>query len=288
MSDHDNRFESAAGSIASARTAVDARFGALLETCEAVRDFALDALRPWRGRPMEDGVDRPLALLFTRATTTHWAIIELLRMSFGDQAAMLARPLFEDMVDLHWMSVKPTKAINRLPAHGEYGDMLMTDALRAQPALLGDLTLPQYSRKRRRELEEMFKDAGTGWTGLAIDERVKAIRHLWTRDDDRKTLQFFRGVIQRANNETLHVSARALASLIRGEDDTNLQLRGGPAPENVASVAFAAFWTYSQCLRLIVRHFDFPDDDRTKVESLYADGFKAFHDHGLEDSTSPN
>jgi Family of unknown function (DUF5677) len=119
--------------IAEARAGVDRHVGDLLAACEDIRDFALKVGPGWTGRPMMDGVDRLAALLFARATGTYWAIVELLRIGFGDQGAMLARSLFEDMVDMHWITVEPEIAVERFPKHHEHSEMLIADALRANP-----------------------------------------------------------------------------------------------------------------------------------------------------------
>lgn len=269
---------SAADRVAEARAGVDAEFGPLLAICEAMRDIALEVVEPWRGRPMEERtIDRPLGLMLTRATTTFWGLIELLRMGFGDQGAMLARSLFEDMVDMHWMTVEPDAAIDRLPKHGEHADMLMTDALRADPDLLDGEHLHDYDKARRAELDKLFGKFGErGWTGQSIYARVNSIEHLWAADEHR-TLRFAQRVIHRSNNQTLHVSAAGLASLIRGEDSAGMRLRVGPARDGIDRVTFGAWWTYSQVLRLVLSQFDFPDADQGAWDRLYLDGFDAFH-----------
>jgi hypothetical protein len=108
-----------------------------------MRDFALDVGQAWPGRELRPGsVDRPVAILFARTTRTHWATVELLRISFGDQTAMLTRSLFEDMVDVHYICVESEAAIDRLPKSAEHADMVMIDALRGDPALLAGKPLP--------------------------------------------------------------------------------------------------------------------------------------------------
>jgi hypothetical protein len=265
--------------IAEARAGVDGHVGDLLAACEDIRDFALKVGPGWTGRPMMDGVDRLVALLFARATGTYWAIVELLRIGFGDQGAMLARSLFEDMVDMHWITVKPEIAVERFPKHHEHSDMLIADALRANPQLLDPADpLPEYDPQRRVELDGTFGQYGdAGWSGVNIHDRVAAIENLWTDGDERRTLNFFRTVVHRANNQTLHVSGPALSSLIRGEDEGGLRLRFGPGPENVQKNTFGAFWIYSQTLRLILTRFAFPQETQSEFDALYVRCFRMFH-----------
>jgi Family of unknown function (DUF5677) len=115
----------------------------------------------WPGRELRPGtVERPLAVLFARTTRTYWATVQLLRISFGDQAAMLTRSLFEDMVDLHYICVEPEAAIDRLLKNAEHADMVMIDALKDDPALLAGEPLADYDPARRAELNSLFGPFG--------------------------------------------------------------------------------------------------------------------------------
>jgi hypothetical protein len=55
--------------------------------------------------------------LFYRAKTTYEAILSLCRSGFGQQALMLCRSLFEDMVDAHWVHTNPDTALARYGEH---------------------------------------------------------------------------------------------------------------------------------------------------------------------------
>lgn len=274
--------KSAAEVIAEARAGADEHVGDLLRTCEGLRDFALTVGPAWRGRPIEGGPDRLVALMFARTNGTYWAIVELLRMAFGEQAAMLARSLLEDMVDMHYITVAPDAAVERLPKQHEHADMLMTDALKGQPArfLEGVDPLQTYEPQRREEFDKLFGRYGdVGWSGLNIHQRVAAIENLWEESGERDMLNFFRAVVQRAHNQTLHVSGSALASLIRSEDDHGLRLKFGPGPEHMPATAFAAFWIYSQAVRLILERFAFPRDTKSVFYDLYFRGLRTFNSY---------
>jgi hypothetical protein len=265
--------------IAEGRAGADEHYGKLLVACEAMRDFALEVGQAWPGKAMDtDTVDRPLAILFARTTRTYWATVELLRISFGDQAAMLTRSLFEDMVDLHYMRVEPEAAIDRLPKSAEHADMVITDALRKDPALLAGESLRDYDPARRAELNGLFGAfGGKGWSGLTIHKRVAKIRHMWDGDQLR-TLMFFLDVVNQSNNQTLHMSGAALGAMIRGEDAGGLHLGFGPGPERLERGAFGAFWIYSQSLSEIIKHFEFPAGVRERFDGLYLKGWETFRD----------
>jgi hypothetical protein len=266
--------------IAAGRAGADEHYGKLLLVCEDMRDFALDVGQAWPGRELRPGsVDRPLAILFARTTRTYWATVELLRISFGDQAAMLTRSLFEDMVDVHYICVESEAAIDRLPKNAEHADMVMIDALKDDPALLAGEPLPGYDPARRAELNTLFGPFGEkGWSGLSIRKRVAKIRHMW-QGDELRTLRFFLDVVNRSNNQTLHMSGAALGSMIRGEDADGLYLGFGPGPEGVARGAFGAFWIYSQSLSRIAKHFGFPVGVQERFDGLYLNGWQTFRDN---------
>src|SRR4051794_7900483 len=72
---------------------VKATHGPQLAACEGLLDFVLDVARPWQGRPVESDaqLDPLLSAIVARSTNTYWSAIELCRIGFGDQAAMLNR-----------------------------------------------------------------------------------------------------------------------------------------------------------------------------------------------------
>ena len=277
----------AADVVLKAREDVDQYLGNRLRACERMRDLAVSIAPAWTGCPMEPGLDRLIALLWARTSTTYWAIVELLRMAFGEQAAMLTRSLFEDMVDMHLMSVEPQLAVERFQMHGEHSAMVMTDALRSQPNLLIDAPVPvEYDPQRRSELDRLFGPYGDrGWSGRNIHRRVEAIQHLWEDPDERMVLNFSRTVAHRVHNEALHVSNAALSGLIRSHDERGLHVTFGPNPERVSATALASFWTYSQALRLFLTHFTFPAKTLRTFETTYAECWQVFQPLGPETPT---
>ena len=180
---------------------------------------------------------------------------------------------------MHFVTVEPELALDRFPKHQEHSAMLMTDALRAHPHLLQDAPpLEDYDPDRRTELDNMFGQYGdSGWSGRSIHRRIEAIEHLWEDADERSTLHFFRTVVQRVNNETLHVTGSALSSLVRGVDERGLHVSFGPGPEGVQRMTFASFWIYSQALRLHLTRFTFPPETMSAFERSYRNGFDVFH-----------
>ena len=142
---------------------VDRHYGRQLEACDRLRDYAIDLLEVWRGRELDpDKPHEPLhAAIFARSLNTYWAAIELASIGFGEQAAMLNRSLFEDMVDAHWLSVEPALAVERYEHHDEHGKMLLAATLTSYPDVFPPDDLPEFDAERRKELDAVFGQYGS-------------------------------------------------------------------------------------------------------------------------------
>ena len=67
-------------------------------------------------RPAPQGFTAVEGLLldtYARSTKTYQAVVRLAYIGYGQQAFMLGRPLFEDMVVAHWIRRNP-KSVRRL------------------------------------------------------------------------------------------------------------------------------------------------------------------------------
>src|SRR3954453_23265974 len=81
-----------------------------LPSCERLLELAPETSRA----PTESLASALLIYsLYRRAAKTYAAILLLCRNGFGDQALMLARILFEDIVEAHWVKTNPEAAIER-------------------------------------------------------------------------------------------------------------------------------------------------------------------------------
>lgn len=215
-----------------------------LQAGEDLRDLLLEAVRPWGGRALDPNrpEDPLLAALLSRSATTFWAAIELCRIGFGEQALMLNRSLFEDMVDAHWVTLDPAIAQTRYAEHLEHGQMIMGEALAKHPRLFEPDDIPGFDQVRREKLDGVFGKFGQrSWTGIDIHKRVELIEHLWTDDMAREQLHFFRRVVHRMNNQRLHASAEALNRTLRRASETEAAFRLGPDGEGIAQALFGAW-----------------------------------------------
>ena len=245
-------------------------------------DLTMGLVQPWRGQSLDAvRVGYMLSLMLGRTTTTTWAAGELLRSGFTQQAAMLNRSLFEDMADAHWMTVDPDSADERFPLHGTHADMLMTDALRKYPSLLGadEDPLEDYDAAEKKRLDAMFGRYGhKSWTGLTTTQRVDAIKHLF-QGGERRALEFMDDVVHRANNRTLHVSGPGLVALVSESTRERFGVKIGPDPNRaaLANHAYATFWMYTQTASLVLDHFSFPHDDCDRFAAAYLEHRMAYY-----------
>jgi hypothetical protein len=266
---------------------IEERMGSVLALCSRVRKFALAITQPWGGRTLGvDAVsDTLIVALFTRSYGTFCAAVELARLGFGAQAAMLNRSLFEDMVDAHWIATEPIRAEALMRDHDAHGRMLLADAVAKHPSLFSEVELPQFDADERKRLDTLFGKYGTrSWTTLNLHDRIDQIEHRWRgNDDDLEVLRFYRDIAQRENNQTLHVSARGLGDTLRGRDETGIVVAMGPGLEMIDRALFGSFWIYSQTVGLLLDHFDFDIDDETRTQVFFADA--AFAEAG---SHAPN
>ena len=253
--------------------------GDQLAACEELLDHVLGLLSPWRGRALEKSTDGLLAALFARTTNTFWSAVELGRSGFGEQAAMLNRSLFEDMVDLHWIVDNPDIAIERYDQHNNHASMLLADALRKHPRFFPADELPAFNPDDRRELDKLFGPYGQrSWTCESLHDRVTSIEHHWgDREEDLEHLRFFRDIVHRENNQLLHVSAHSLNQVVRrtGPSEGGLALKLGPGGEYLDRAFFAAFWIYGQSVALILEEFAFADAE--EFGELFSDLMTRFY-----------
>jgi Family of unknown function (DUF5677) len=252
-------------------------FGAKLVACEAMRDLALELARPWAGRPLAGEVDRPVAALFARSMNTNWAAIELCRIGFASQAEMLERSLFEDMVDIHWVTVEPVVAVERMNKHFEHTKILFDEAARTLPDFFDVKTLPEQDQSNRDELDGLFGKFGQkSWTGLDTHKRVEAIEHLWKDEAGRRHLSFFRVIVNKGNNHQLHVTSHGLSMLVRAQSEEFISFYSGPSAERMETALFGSLWMTGQIVGLVLDHFEFPPEWRKRLSERFDEGTRAF------------
>ncbi len=245
------------------RSQLAERYAEQLEACDGLRQFALDIRTPWGGRPLDDDMKHEaiLVVISSRSLNTFWSAVELARIGFGQQAAMLNRSLFEDMIDAHWVTVEPDLAAQRLEEHHLHGRMLLADTVR-EDRLLPESDIPTFDAERRIALDKQFGAYGErSWTGLSLHQRGEAVKHLWGDEQGQEGLRFYCRIVHRENNQLLHVSAFSISSEVRARTSDALTLSLGPSEAHVGKALLSAFWTFGQTISLILDTFEFQLDE---------------------------
>jgi hypothetical protein len=182
----------------------------LEKAAHIVRLRACARLMEWvaaNAGPMTNGcargtADLILLSIFARSTRTYEAIVRHLgEKAFGEQGFMLSRSLFEDMVDVHWVSLNEDLAVERLEQHDLYSRLLRADTRRAFPAMFDGQPPAKITvtNEQRKELRRLFGKSGSGsWTGRkSLDDVLEC----WKTEDDRQLVRFWEAWVLKTSNE---------------------------------------------------------------------------------------
>lgn len=232
-----------------------------LGICEGVLKWVVENLEGWSAGIEQGGRSLILLSIFARSTRTYSAIVRgLAEPGYAEQAMMLDRVLFDDMIDLHWVSLNPDLAVERLTDHDLYSRLLRADAQRKHPRMFDGQKPPKItvSNEKRKALKALFGKSGSGsWTGVpGLDTRVKSVLSCWD-EPGRDVLLFWHDWIVRLQNELVHPTSLSLTRMgvveLNGEgEDESVEFQLGSTPGWSAQALHAAFWTYSQSLSLII------------------------------------
>lgn len=268
MSDFDDK-------LVETREAAREQIGGRLEACLRLRDFAVGLHKPWGGRPIDDGRGEDLLIvsLFVRTFATYSALVELLTLGYGTQAAMLNRSLFEDMVDLHWIRAEPALALQRIAEHHEHSKMILGDTLAKYPAWYADIPLEKADQARRKELNAIFTPYGTrSWTNLNTHDRLTAAIGQWPGPEEQHTVRWMYDIPYRESNQALHVTSQSLSDLVQSNGPGGLVLSFGPDTSMLKRAVTLGYWTFVQSVGLHLTHFEFQitEDERDEALSMVA------------------
>lgn len=243
---------------------LDGRVLRQLHWCSRLLDANQHMTDNWEelgGRRIVPGADYLLLALHTRSTRTFDAGVELLgRQGYGEQVQMLARPLWEDMVDAHWVSLNPELALERFRDHELWERVVRVRIAERYPERFADgiPDEPELTDEQRKHMRKLFNRFGTGsWTGLSMPERVEAIKLCWPNEADHRSLEYLYTWMVRDLNQTVHPSWQ---SILRGNDfptgpDQPLVFSFGASPELLPDGVFLSFVSFWQTMRLVMERF---------------------------------
>lgn len=192
--------------------------------------------------------------LLTRAATLAEAILHLAEASFGREAMMMNRALFELNLDARWAAKSPREAEARFVEYARFSQQLEKDLVAKWPELKIAANPGSLSAD---EIESAKKRFGTwahrGWTGLSVKQRVDQVA-AGLGEKDGKKLRFFHEILHRWSNAELHPSSWSLARTLRRvptpSGGEKWQFRATPESELAPFALRTTWWTFLTHLEL--------------------------------------
>jgi hypothetical protein len=254
------------------------KFDASLEACEALLEFA-KAHRP--STPFAHEASLIVSGTIARSTATFKCVVKLCRLGYGEQASMLNRTLFEDMISAHWATRFPKRAARLLKRHDEWARVRRAKAFDKHHVTYDLSTpLPQWSGKRKKRLQTLFRTGS--WTGRSIPRMVIMVAPLWGAESER--MHRLHDVWHQGHNILMHYSARTLGLRIHENHDGSYAFHTGPSKHFVGTALGFAFWTYANTISLGLKGNALDDLNAlaTKYDAVVPDRHARYRD---DDST---
>jgi Family of unknown function (DUF5677) len=237
------------------------------KACDALYEFAS------KNRPAPSGftaIEGVLIDTYARSTKTYQAVVRLAYVGYGEQALMLGRPLFEDMVVGHWMHRNP-ESVQRLE-HFRLASIerLRTNGKRlSNPDVIAQLP-PPLPKDKREALRRTFSGK-QHWTGLGLSDLVKAVEDEWPEDGNQRGLlwEIYEFDAFQAN----HLIHHGHVGLSSGRTDApgKRSYNVGASPKFIHEALRLAFFSYANTLSLVLR--ESPEFDHLYDEHLLRSGF---------------
>jgi Family of unknown function (DUF5677) len=224
--------------------------------------------------PLDREADRLILQIAARTTKTYRAVLHLCIKGHGEQATMLNRSMFEDVIVAYWVHLHPDEAVEHLKDHRTHTLQLWRDHMSTRGLELGALEdLPDLSDEERNRLDGLFGARGNrGWTGLRNYEMLKSIEGTWGDAEEVRLLGHMHDVHLRHANATLHVSALSLLQPRPSEGNPSLDFYdSAPSERDVPIALLGAFWAYAHMSRLI-----HPSPAREEIVSFYRERLPLF------------
>jgi hypothetical protein len=216
----------------------------------------------------------PAALLVVamhhRATKTFRGVLVLCRGGFGEQALMLGRSLFEDMIDMHWVAAAPEQARERFDEaawitkvrqreradrHRESLDAAFLDA--AEDNFESRLTDDERAR-----LKSLLRSNRHGsWTRMSLSKRVELVGAQFSSDLDSKLLNLMHDAGEGLSSDFLHPSVTALYSQIdldRLRAGAGINFHVGESSRFVPQALLLSSWAYGHALSVVYDEYELP------------------------------
>ena len=228
--------------------------------CERYLRWVAENAEGWTASQALGGADLLLLTFFARSTRTYEAATRwLAKRAFGEQALMLNRSLYEDMLDAHWIALNPDLAVERMKEHDLVSRLLRAQTQRDFASWFDGAEPPEIpvSPEEEQRLMRLFRGGTASWTGVSSKAKFDAILECWKTEQDRDQVRFMNAWVVKLMNEVLHPSAFSIARMGApsfGESE-GIQWRFGSTPEWLPQAMHFAFWTYSQTVGLVLERY---------------------------------
>jgi hypothetical protein len=259
--------------------------GQLTDCCATLLARVDEMLVTWtegEGLPACGPGDILLQTVLARSTRTYRGIMILANEGLGEQARMLARSLFEDMVDAHWVALNPELAVERASQHWRDSQHRRMETAKTFPGRFREPLPPldpPMTKHEEAHLKKLFRNGTGSWTGGSTRERWRAVASIWEEGMARDQAEFVNAWLHKTSHETLHLSSRSLRAGGPRQMGDDLVFRTGATPEELGVALFCAFWTYAQTLALLAREFELTAWDNVYLEAVEP-GYAAFASAG--------
>lgn len=209
-----------------------------------------------RWRPADRRYLQSITLI--RALKTFDGSLHLAAAGYGQQASMLGRSLFEDMVVAHWAMGTPDEILlEKMARHEKSVALYFQSDARTLPSGLADMhRLPE---ERVREIEQAegisSRDALRHWTGKTLHQMVKEAG-VRLPPEEQALLEEMHDLANRLSNLLLHHSPLSLNSAFTGNvelaGETAAMLSRRPSDRGVGDALRLAFYSLARLGRLVV------------------------------------
>lgn len=242
------------------------QFAESFEACEVLDAFSREH------RPVGHGGMPVLTWTLARSARTFIVVVHLCRLGYGQQASMLNRTLFEDMVYAHWAARYPARSQKLMRWHEGYVK-LRRIAVYKRHKLSHSMTPPEWDGKRRDRMGRLFRSGG--WTGRSIPKMVNRVEAMWGTEEERQRLHRIHDLIHQSYNAMMHHSSRSLSIGVEVADDGATTFNLKPSTDLVGLALGFAFWTYANTISLTLE-----GDNLTALNEL-----ATRYDHVVPDRT---
>jgi hypothetical protein len=240
-------------------------YGAYIAACVELQEF----FRRHRGDLAAPKNEARHIVLWTlpRSYRTFRVVVSLCKAGYGQQAAMLNRTLFEDMLAAHWAMTHQDVATKRIMEHDRYTATLRREQYEKHGIPHREGGLPTYTDEQRKRLDVRYRNGSRPWTGKTLPQMLRAVAPMWS-EGDRRLLMQMHDIAHAANNTLLHHSATSLSQGADVKEDDGVVFNVGPSTHFVAAALGLAFWTFANTISLAL------DDERLTELSALADKHK--------------